>query len=164
MEVSFRSIVEDDFQAVCELIPSEEELFLVYDRGKFPLTVAEVAKLVERRMDPIVMVCRGAVVGFACYYNYQEGRSVFIGNIVIDRSVRGQGLGKRIVTYMIDRAFSLLNLQSVRLHVYNRNLPALLVYNGLGFQPYAMKVQRDYKGEPVIFLSLGLRRDAWPTR
>lgn len=161
MDVSFRPIMDDDFQGVCDLIPSEEELFLIYDRGRYPLTIPQVRKLVENRMEPTVMLHRGVVVGFACYYNYREGRSVFIGNIVVDRSVRGKGLGKRLVSYMIDRAFHGHNLLNVRLHVYSRNLVALLVYNALGFQPYAMKAQKDYKGDPVMFLSLGLRRDAW---
>jgi ribosomal protein S18 acetylase RimI-like enzyme len=164
MDVSFRAIVEDDFQTVCDLLPSEEELFLVYAQGKYPLTIPQVGRLVETRMEPTVMLHRGRVVGFGDFYNYRAGRSVFVGNIVIDQSERGKGLGKRLVCHMIDRAFSGHDLPSVRIHVYNRNLRALLLYSALGFSPYAMKVNRDYKGDPVLLLSLRLSRDAWPCR
>ncbi len=112
-------------------------------------------------MEPTVMVHCGRVVGFGDYYNYQQGATLFIGNIVIDRTVRGQGLGKRLVCYLIDRAFNHHGVQSVRIHVYNRNLTALLLYHALGFHPYAMKVKRDYRGNPVMMLSLRLSRDAW---
>lgn len=161
MDVSFRAIVEDDFQTICDLIPSEEELFLVYAQGKYPLTAAQVRKLVDNRMEPTVMVHRDEIVGFGDFYNYRIGRSVFIGNIVVDRSLRGQGLGRRLVCHMIDRAFDGYDLPSVKLHVYNRNLPALLLYDTLGFQPCAMKVKRDYKGDRVMQLCLRLNRDAW---
>jgi ribosomal protein S18 acetylase RimI-like enzyme len=107
------------------------------------------------------MLHRGTVVGYGNFYNLREGRSVFIGNIVIDRSLRGNGLGKQLVNYLIGRAFHAYDLPSVKLHVYNRNLPALLLYSALGFQPYAMKVERDYEGDPVMLLSLRLNRDAW---
>jgi ribosomal protein S18 acetylase RimI-like enzyme len=161
MDVSFRSIVEDDFQTICDLMPSQEELFLIYDRGRYPLTVSQVRKLVEHRMDPTVMLHRGEVVGFGDFYNYCEGKSVFIGNIVVDRSLRGKGLGRRLVCYLIARAFNEYDLPSVRMHVYSRNAPALLLYSKLGFQPCAMKVKIDYAGEPAMCLSLQLRRDTW---
>ena len=143
---------------------SEEELFLVYAQGKYPFTVPQVRRLVEIRMEPTVMLHRGEVVGFANFYSYREGKSVFIGNVVVDRSLRGKGLGKRLVCYMMDRAFSEHDLRSVRLHVYNRNLPALLLYSSLGFQPHAMKAKRDYKGDPVMLFTLVSRRDAWLER
>ncbi|HVI03044.1 MAG TPA: GNAT family N-acetyltransferase [Enhygromyxa sp.] len=161
MDVSFRPIVEQDFEAICTLVTSEEELFLVYDRGKYPLTTGQVRRLTENRMEPTVMLHHGRVVGFGCYYSYREAKSAFIGNIVLDRSMRGKGLGKRLVSHLIDRAFGDHDLPLVKLHVYTRNLPALLLYSALGFQPYAMKVLEDYEGDPVLLLSLGLSRDAW---
>ena len=161
LDVSFRAIAEDDFQTLCDLLPSEEELFLVYAQGRHPFTIPQVRRLLEIRMEPTVMVHRGKVVGFGDFYNYCAGQSVFIGNIVIDQSVRGQGLGKRLICYLIDRAFNDLDLPIVKIHVYNRNLTALLLYSALGFQPYAMKVKQDYERKPVIMFSLRLTRATW---
>jgi len=161
MDVSFRPIVEDDFQTLCDLIPSEEELFWVYAHGKYPLTIPQVRRLVDNRMEPTVMLHDDRVVGFADFYSYRKARSVFIGNVVIAPSMRGQGLGKRLVCRMIDRALRGLDLPLVKLHVYNRNLRALIMYGAMGFVPYAMKVARDYRREPAMMFSLCLSRDEW---
>lgn len=161
MDVTFRPILETDFPTICNLLPTEEELFLFYAHGKFPFTIPQLSRLIELRMEPTVVLYNGEVVGFSDYYNYHKGQSVFIGNIAIHPSVRGNGVGKRLVNHMIERAFYGHDLASVRLHVFNRNLTALLLYNALGFRPYAMKVKKDYKGEPVLQLSLGLSRETW---
>jgi len=160
MGVSFRTVVEDDFQAICDLMTTEEELFLIYAQGKYPLTVEQVRKLVGIRMEPTMMLHDGIVAGFGNFYRYRKKRSVFIGNIVVDKSLRGKGLGNRLVNHMIKLAFNKYDLPMVKIHVYNRNLTALLLYHALGFKPYAMKLDKDYKGDPVMLLSLRLSRDA----
>lgn len=164
MDVRFRPIVEDDFQTLCDLISSEEELFLVYAQGKHPLTVPQVRELVDIRMEPTVMEHADRVVGFANFYGYKEGKSVVIGNVVVDPSLRGKGLGRRLVSHMVDLAFDRYDLPSVRIHVYNRNLGALLLYGAMDFKPYAMKVKTDYAGDPAMMFTLRLRREAWRDR
>jgi ribosomal protein S18 acetylase RimI-like enzyme len=160
MRVRFRSVVADDFQAICDMISSEEELFLVYAQGKHPLTVEQVEALVEIRTEPTVMLLDDKVVGFGNFYGYKKGRSVVIGNVVIDPSLRGKGLGKLLVGHMIDLAFRKYDLPRVKIHVYNRNLSGLLSYISLGFKPYAMKARKDYKGDTVVLFTLALKRDA----
>jgi len=158
--VTFRQAVPDDFQAICDLIPSAEELFLVYPKGKFPLTVRQVEKLLRRRMDPTVLLTGGTVAGFGCYYQYKPGESVFIGNVVLDRSHRGKGLGKELVLHLIQRAFRKYDLPRVQISVYSHNLAALLLYASLGFRPYAIAKRKDPWGGRVALLHLRLKRDA----
>jgi ribosomal protein S18 acetylase RimI-like enzyme len=157
--VRFRRVVPDDYRPICDMLPSEEELFLVYAQGKYPLTVEQVAALVEKRTEPTVMLLDDRVIGFANFYGYKERRSVVIGNVVVDSSLRGKGLGKLLVSYMIDLAFRRYDLPRVKLHVYNRNLAGLLFYRSLGFEPYAMKPKKDYRGDTVVMFTLVLRRD-----
>lgn len=164
MDVSFRPIVEDDFEPLCDLVASEEELFVFYDKGNWPLTVPQVRRLIGKRMEPTVMLHRGKVIGFGDFYNYVKGRSVFIGNIAIAPSARGKGLGRRLVSHLLDRAFRGHDLPSARMHVYGRNLPALRLYAKMGFAPYAMKIKSDYRGDPALVLNLRLRRDQWRPR
>lgn len=142
------------------MLSSEEELFLVYAQGKYPLTVEQVHALVEKRTEPTVMLLHEKVVGFANFYGHKEGRSVVIGNVVVDPWLRGKGLGKLLVGHMIELAFREYDLPQVKLHVYNRNVGGLLFYRGLGFKPYDMKAKKDYKGDPVVMFSLVLKRDA----
>jgi len=162
MTVSFRNVVTEDYSAICRLVRNEEELFLVYAQGRFPLTVDQVDTLVSKRMQPTVMLVNDRVAGFGNFYGYRAGRSVVIGNVVVDAVLRGRGLGKRLVTHLIDLAFDEYDLPRVRIHVYNRNLGGLLLYVALGFRPYAMKVKKDHAGNPVVLFTLRLERDAAP--
>ncbi|MGH8223911.1 MAG: GNAT family N-acetyltransferase [Woeseiaceae bacterium] len=163
MRVEFRKVSPDDYQAICDLMPDQEELFLIYAQGKHPLTVKQVEALVKKRMEPTVMLVDGRVAGFVNFYGYRDKRSVFIGNVVVDASLRGRGFGKRLVGHMIDLAFHKYDLPRVKLHVYDRNLGALLFYNRLGFKPYNMKEKKDFKGRSVVMFSLALSRDAVDT-
>ena len=158
--VSFRAVVPGDFESICRLIGSEEELFLVYAQGRYPLTVAQVDALVTRRMEPTVMLMDGRVAGFGNFYGYRPGRSVFIGNVVVDAALRGRGLGRRLLTHLMNLALIDYQLRRVKVHVYNRNLGALLCYINLGFRPYAMKKKLDYAGRPVVMFSLEFRGTA----
>lgn len=106
------------------------------------------------------MLLDDRVAGFANFYGYREARSVVIGNVVVDPSLRGKGWGKLLVRHMIDLAFRKYDLPRVKIHVYNRNLAGLLFYRSLGFKPYNMKAKKDYKGDIVVLFSLVLRRDA----
>lgn len=162
MAVTIRGAVPDDYPAICRLIPDEEELFWVYPKGSYPLTVDQLEKLIARRMEPTVLLAEGEVAGFGNFYRYREGKSVFIGNVVVDRARRGRGLGKEIVRHLAALAFQKYGLPRVRISVYSRNEPALLLYGSLGFKPYAMEAQKDFRGEPVALLHLGLRREAAP--
>ncbi len=156
--LTFRRVAAAEYQAICDMLPNEEESFLTYAQGKHPLTVEQVGALVAKRTEPTVMVLDGRVAGFANFYGHKEGRSVVIGNVVIDPSLRGKRLGELLVRHMIDVAFRKYGVPRVRIHVYNRNVAGLLLYRSLGFKPYNMKAKKDYKGDTVVLLSLALKR------
>ena len=156
--VTIRQAVSDDYQDVCDLIPNEEELFLVYPKGSYPLTVEQMEALLRHRLEPTVLLVEGQVAGFADLYGYRKERSVFIGNVVIDRARRGSGLGRKIVLHLIDLAFQKYDLPRVRISVYNHNAAALLLYGSMGFEPYAMREERDFRGDRVALLHLSLKR------
>lgn len=155
---TIRQAAPDDYQSICDLIPDEEELFLTYPKGAYPLTVEQLEKLLRRRMEPTVLLAGGRVAGFACLYGYRRQKSVFIGNLVIDRAERDRGFGKALVLHLIDLAFGKYDLPKVRISVFNRNTSAMLLYSSLGFKPYGVKDEIDYRGDRVARLDLTLRR------
>lgn len=65
---------------------------------------------------------------------------------------RGRGLGTESIKYLIDYAFNNLNLKSLRLDVKKINLPAINLYNKVGFK----KTGED--GEDNQFLLMKLDR------
>jgi len=157
MPVEIRPLLPDDHQAVCDLILDEQELFLVYPKGEFPLTVDQFEAMLARRVEPTVLLTKGKVAGFAAFYRLRKARSVFIGNVIVDPSQRGSGLGRNLVSHMCELAFGKYQLPEVRISVYNRNTRALILYTSMGFNPYAIQARRDPRGNWVALISLSLR-------
>ena len=158
MNVGFRPAVEADFPAICALVPSVDELFLVYPRGQFPLTVEQLRQLATTRHDLTVAVEDAQVIGFANLYDLIPSQSVYIGNVVVDRARRGHGHGRCLVNHMLDLAFGVHAVAEVRISVFCHNTPAVLLYDSLGFVPYAIERRQDPHGHIVPMLHLRLNR------
>lgn len=145
--VEFRAAEADDFGAIAQLLSSREELFLVHPAGQYPFSVEQLVELSHTRKELTVAVCDGAVVGFANLYDIEPGRWGFIGNIVVSRTCRGRGLGRMLVKHMIQVGSDKYRLAQIRISVFSENVPALLLYTDLGFEPYAVDERRGPEGE-----------------
>lgn len=77
--------------------------------------------------------------------------------MVIDRSRRGQGLGRRLVDHMLDLSFARHRLPEVRISVFCHNTPALMLYAGPGFKPYDIGLREHPRGRRVPLLNMRLR-------
>jgi len=154
----FRQANEDDFQAICNLITSKEELFYIYPYGEYPFTVEQLKKLAEVRVELTVVVEGNDIIGFANLYNYEPGSSAFVGNVVVDKKYRGKGIGKDIVKYMQRIALEKLKLPELCISVFSENTPAMLLYSGLGFVPYNVEERTDVNNKRValIHMKMGL--------
>ena len=158
MTIAFRPALAADYPAICTLIPDEDELFRVYPRGRFPLTVEQLQVLAQTRHELTVAATSARVIGFANLYDLVPGESAFIGNVVIDRDCRGQGFGRRLVGYMLDLAFERHALPEVRIAVFCINAPALRLYADLGFRPYDIEIRVHPRGERVPLLNMRMQR------
>ena len=154
----YREATENDFEGICNLIKSKEELFLVYPNGQFPLTVAQLKELSKARKELTVAIGGAKIIGFANLYNYKKNESAFIGNVVIDKIHRGRGLGKEIVSYMLEQAHIKHNLPEVRISVFSENTPALLLYSGFGFTPYEIEERKNQQGKRVALIHMKIKR------
>ncbi len=151
----FRDAVEDDYSAVCALVPTREELFWVYPRGAHPLTVDQVKHLSTVRKSLTVALEDGEVISFANLFNF-NARCAFVGNLVIAAACRGRGFGRQLLAHMVETAFSQYGLAEVHISVFSDNVPALLLYAKHGFQPYAVEAMRDYRDRNVALIHLKL--------
>lgn len=142
----FREATEEDYENICKLIKSKDELFLVYPDASYPFTVSQVKELSEVRKELTVAVAGSEIIGFANLYNYEPGALAFIGNVIIEESYRGKGLGKGIVSYMLNKACEKYALPEIRISVFSENVPALLLYSSVGFMPYEIEERKNPKG------------------
>lgn len=159
MEV--REATAQDYEAIVRLVPTREELFLVYPKGIHPFSVSQIRALADVRNELTVAVHSGEVIGFANLYDLEPGQWAFIGNVVVSRAFRGQGLGRKLVTHMVRMAFEKYGVPEARISVFSENTPALLLYASLGFKPYSIEARKDPAGRRVALVHMSLRKDTY---
>jgi len=156
-----REATTADFKKICDLIKSKEELFLVYPSGTYPLDEAQLIELNRIRKELTVVVRKNRIVGFANLYDYKEGGSAFIGNVVIDKGCRNQGLGREIVSHMLNMAFNKYRLPEVKISVFSENTSALLLYSSFGFLPYGIEERKNQEGNRVALIHMKMGREKY---
>ena len=156
--VQFRSATTADYPAVCDLVTTLHESFLIWPGGRYPWTVDQIETLAQQRCELTVAVEDQQLIGFANLYDYAARQHAFIGNVVIHPRHRGRGLGRRLVEHMLMLAFDKHQLKEARISVFADNGPALLLYARLGFAPYAVEERKDYLGRCVALIHLRMQR------
>jgi ribosomal protein S18 acetylase RimI-like enzyme len=152
--MEIRAVKDSDFQDIINLVPTQEELFYVYPNGRHPFTIEQVRALAETRKELTVIVEDGKVIGFANLYNLDPPKSAYIGNIVVGRTARGVGYGRKLVSHMICKAFEKYAVDEVRIAVFNDNTPALLLYASMHFEPYALEERKGHSDNRVVLIHM----------
>lgn len=97
----------------------------------------------------IVLVIDSVIVGYGgVWYVMDEGH---ITNIAIDSDYRRQGLGKKIVREMINKAIK-AEISHMTLEVRKSNIPAISLYEKMGFKALGVrpKYYRDNNEDALI--------------
>jgi len=149
-----RKATIDDYKGICRLITTKEELFLIYPKGTFPFTIDQLEDIAGQRKSLTVMFDGEQVIGFANLYDYKRGEFAFIGNVVIAQKYRGKGMGKRLVSHMLEVAQTEYALPEIRISVFSDNARALLLYSSFGFSPYAIEERVNPAEQRVALIHL----------
>jgi ribosomal protein S18 acetylase RimI-like enzyme len=67
-------------------------------------------------------------------YALQE-KACFIESVWVDPSMRGKGLGERLVAYLIEQQRKVAGIQKFYLWVFDSNTPAIRLYKRMDFKP-----------------------------
>ncbi|MCU7812475.1 MAG: GNAT family N-acetyltransferase [Candidatus Thiodiazotropha sp. (ex Notomyrtea botanica)] len=151
---TIRQAMEGDYPAICDLITSKSELFRIYPRGSYPFTIEQLSQLAKSRQDLTVVIQDDAVVGFANLYDVEPDNRAFVGNVIVSVDLRGRGIGRQLMQYMVKLAFVQYRPMSVAVSVFSDNIPALLLYTDLGFKPYAVERRIDPEGKPAALIHM----------
>lgn len=160
---TFRAAQREDFEAIVALFTSAEELFRVFPGGRWPFDIKQLHRIAEQRLDLTVCTLDGRIGGFANLYNLQAGHSAFVGNLIVARALRGRGLGRELLHYMLARIFQQHDLPMAQISVFGDNLAALKLYESTGFACYARELRKDSAGRRVELLHLQLDRNTYCT-
>ncbi|MGK0289386.1 MAG: hypothetical protein ACI86H_000823 [bacterium] len=83
--MEIRNATKQDWKAIVKLMNVQDELFLIYPKGKYPFTVEQFEKIAQERKELTVGIIQGEIVTFANLYNLKEKESAFIGNVITNK-------------------------------------------------------------------------------
>lgn len=132
------------------------ELYFFHPKARFPLDPELLETTIQQREAPTVVLCDGAVAGFADLYGSTPGEVSRIGNVIVSSEFRGRGVASHLIRQMIDIAAQTYAARRVELACFNNNTAGLLLYPKLGFRPYAIAPRTGPSGERLALIQLGL--------
>ncbi|MFB5681393.1 GNAT family N-acetyltransferase [Paenibacillus terreus] len=145
---SCRQVTAQDFDVISTFPRSEQELFFISPKLRYPLTASQLEEIAKERRCPTVLVCDGHVHGYANFYNAEEDKC-WLGNFIISPEYRGKGAAEFLIRHMMGLARVELKVQELHLICHNINTRALLFYTRLGFKPYEIGTRAEHQGTTV---------------
>ena len=147
MDITLREFTKGDIARLVDWVNSGGPDFFVRWAGtafEYPLTEAQFdAHLAEaegpeatRRVFAAVDSATGEVVGHVELSRIdRKNESASISRLLVgDPQARGKGVGRQIVSGVLDVAFGEMSLHRVDLYVLELHIAALSMYKGLGFK------------------------------
>ena len=158
MKFQHRPVQADDIRTICGFPLGERELFFMFPKAQYPLTEAQLSGAIAQRFDSTVVESGGRVVGFANFYRADTGWVCCIGNVIVAKEARGQGVASFLVETMIALAFERHDATEVQLSCFNENTAGLLLYPKLGFVPFAVEERASWEGGRTALIHMTRRR------
>lgn len=99
------------------------------------------------------------VAGFVREQGEKSKHKGFVWGVYVSQRWRGQGVGRRLMTALIERARAQTGLERITLHVATVQVAARRLYASLGFEPFgyereSLKVDGVYLDEESLALRL----------
>lgn len=135
-----RPYMEKDFPYIRKWIDDERTHALwCANRLPFPLTEEILQNMLEESRREwggfgyTFTEDSGIPVGFFLYNSNDQGNYGFVSYIIIDNSQRGRGYGTQMLRLLLKYAFTVANVSTVRLNVFDVNVRAKRCYEKAGF-------------------------------
>jgi ribosomal protein S18 acetylase RimI-like enzyme len=152
--LSHRPVRPEDLPLICAFPRDDRELFFMFPKAEYPLTVEQLKASVDARFDSTTFLCDGVPAGFANFYICQPGDTCSIGNVIVDPTRRGMGIGSYLINTMIEIAMEKYRVKNVQLSCFNQNVDGLFLYQKLGFKPTFFEDRVDKQGSRVASIHL----------
>ena len=101
-KLTYRDFTFDDLETVCKLPRNKQELFFMFPKADFPLTINQLKNTIKDRFDSTVVLFNNEVVGFANFYEVRESQYCAIGNVIVSPCFRNRGVGTFLINAMED--------------------------------------------------------------
>ena len=152
--LSHRTVEVSDLKRICQLPKDEEELFFMFPKADFPLTIDQLKNTIKDRFDSTVVLFNNEVVGFANFYEVRESQYCAIGNVIVSPCFRNRGVGTFLINAMEDIGKKKYNVSELHLSCFDANTSGLLLYTKLGYKPYEIEKYINKENEVSALIEL----------
>lgn len=153
-DLSSRSVEKEDFEHISKFPQNDMELFFMFPKADFPLTVTQLENAVNNRYDSTVVLKDKIVVGFANFYEVTINEHCSIGNVIINPDFRGIGIGSYLIKTMESIAVTKYNVKEIHISCFNKNVDGLLLYSKLGYKPYDIEKWTYKQSSPEALIKM----------
>lgn len=84
-------VLVEDLWGICRM--DENELYFMYPKAVFPLTIDQLKSSIDCRFDSTVILSEETIVGFGNFYEVIKDQYCSIGNVIVNPLYRGKGVG-----------------------------------------------------------------------
>lgn len=157
LNLSSRELRQDDLESICDFVRSDEEVFYVSPKFRYPLTAEQILKVLENRYSPTVIVSGDSPEPLAyanLYDRDEESMSIWLGNVIVSPGYRGTRVAAYLIETMLDIARLEHGVRTMKLYCHNTNTRALLFYCRQGFRPCGSKVLVKPDGQKLIGIEM----------
>lgn len=157
-KLSFRPVLNKDLEYLCQLPQSKEELFFMFPKADYPLSVEQLRTAIESRFNSTVILLDNKIVGFANFYEVKENEYCSIGNVIVSTNFRNKGIASFLIRTMESIALQKYNSREIRISCFNTNTKALLLYSKLGYTPYYIEERLDKNDNKIALIKMKIKR------
>lgn len=157
MTLSFRPVQPGDVATICTFVQSVDEAFFFFPKATFPVTCQQLSAAIAQRSDSSVVVEGDEVLGFANFYQWEQGGTCSLGNVLVSPKARGRGVARYLVAQMIEVARNRHQASEMKVSCFNHNTAGLLLYPTLGFVPFGIEERKDPAGKRVALVQMKQR-------
>lgn len=151
---TYRDVERTDLETISKFPQDNDELFFMFPKAEFPLTVDQIQKSIDSRNDSTVILCDNIIVGFANFYEAIVDRYCSIGNVIVNPSFRGKGAGIYLIGVMENIAIKKYNVSEIHISCFNQNVIGLMLYHKLGYFPYDIEKRLDKKSNQTALIHM----------
>jgi len=154
MTLRFRPVQPDDVAAICTFAQSSDEAFFFFPKCTFPVTAEQLSEAIAQRSGSSVVMDGDQVLAFANFYQWEQGGTCSLGNVLVSPAARGRGVARYLVQQMMALARSQHQATEMKVSCFNHNTAGLLLYPALGFVPFGIEERKDFAGNRVALVQM----------